>query len=90
MCWDCRFNGIFCLTGGTKGSRLASPHSRMIHQPRVEVRVKQPLFYQNLKVLRIRDEVAKFILIVQAKPFSRWRDMNRDQFLSARELKIMA
>jgi hypothetical protein len=44
----------------------------------VEVRVKQPLSGETKW-----SDGAEFILIAQAKPFSRWQDMNRDQFLSA-------
>jgi ATP-dependent Clp protease protease subunit len=34
ICWNCSFYGVFRISWGTKGSRVALPHSRiMIHQP---------------------------------------------------------
>lgn len=80
----------FVLAGGTKGSRVALPHSRiMIHQPEGGSQGQATVVLsESEEVLRIRDEVA----IIYADRTGQTRqqiadDMNRDQFLSAREAK---
>ena len=80
----------FVLAGGTKGSRVALPHSRiMIHQPEGGSQGQATVVLsESEEVLRIRDEVAQIYADRTGQTLSRIsRDMNRDQFLSAREAK---
>ena len=80
----------FVLAGGTKGSRLALPHSRiMIHQPEGGSQGQASVVLsESEEVLRIRDEVAQIYSDRTGQTLQRIsRDMNRDQFLSAREAK---
>lgn len=80
----------FVLAGGTKGSRLALPHSRiMIHQPEGGSQGQATVVLsESEEVLRIRDEVAQIYADRTGQTLQRVaRDMNRDQFLSAREAK---
>nr|YP_009538377.1 proteolytic subunit 2 of clp protease [Capsosiphon fulvescens]AWX64066.1 proteolytic subunit 2 of clp protease [Capsosiphon fulvescens]AYV89983.1 proteolytic subunit 2 of clp protease [Capsosiphon fulvescens] len=78
------------LAGGTKGSRVALPHSRiMIHQPEGGSQGQATVVLsESEEVLRIRDEVAQIYADRTGQTLDRIsRDMNRDQFLSAREAK---
>ena len=80
----------FVLAGGTKGSRLALPHSRiMIHQPEGGSQGQATVVLsESEEVLRIRDEVAQIYSDRTGQTLQQVaRDMNRDQFLSAREAK---
>jgi ATP-dependent Clp protease protease subunit len=80
----------FVLAGGTKGSRVALPHSRiMIHQPEGGSQGQATVVLsESEEVLRIRDEVAQIYADRTGQTVQRIaRDMNRDQFLSAREAK---
>jgi ATP-dependent Clp protease protease subunit len=44
------FYGVFRISWGTKGSRVALPHSRiMIHQPEGGSQGQATLYYQNQK-----------------------------------------
>ena len=80
----------FVLCGGNYGRRIALPHSRiMIHQPEGGNKgTVSEIVSESEEVLRIRRQVA----ILYAKRTGQdlntiSRDMNRDQFLSAREAK---
>lgn len=78
------------LAGGRKGKRLALPHSRiMIHQPEGGSQGQASVVLSESKeVLRIRDEVAQIYAERTGQTLERIsRDMNRDQFMSAREAK---
>lgn len=80
----------FVLAGGGKGKRLALPHSRiMIHQPEGGSQGQASIVLSESKeVLRIRDEVAQIYSERTGQTLERiYRDMNRDQFMSAREAK---
>nr|YP_009367442.1 proteolytic subunit 2 of clp protease [Sarcinofilum mucosum]ARK14386.1 proteolytic subunit 2 of clp protease [Sarcinofilum mucosum] len=80
----------FVLAGGRKGKRLALPHSRiMIHQPEGGSQGQASVVLsESEEVLRIRDEVAQIYSERTGQTLERIsRDMNRDQFMSAREAK---
>lgn len=80
----------FVLVGGTKGKRLALPHSRiMIHQPDGGSQGQASVVLsESEEVLRIRDSVAQIYSERTGQTLERIsRDMNRDQFMSAREAK---
>jgi len=80
----------FVLAGGTRGKRLALPHSRiMIHQPGGGSQGQTSLVLSEAEeMLRIRDEVVSIYADRTGQSLSRIsQDMNRDQFLSAREAK---
>lgn len=80
----------FILAGGTKGSRIALPHSRiMIHQPEGGSQGQASVVLsESEEVLRIRDEVAQIYANRTGQTLQTIsRDMNRDQFLSSREAK---
>ena len=80
----------FVLAGGKKGKRLALPHSRiMIHQPEGGSQGQASVVLsESEEVLRIRDEVAQIYSERTGQTLDRIsRDMNRDQFMSAREAK---
>jgi ATP-dependent Clp protease protease subunit len=80
----------FVLAGGTKGSRVGYSHSRiMIHQPEGGSQGQATVVLsESEEVLRIRDEVAQIYSDRTGQTVQRIaRDMNRDQFLSAREAK---
>lgn len=81
--------GSFLLAAGTKGKRLALPHSRiMIHQPLggtgrrqatdIEIEAKQ--------ILRVRSELNELLAKHTGQPLSRIeKDTDRDYFMSAQE-----
>lgn len=80
----------FVLTGGTLGKRIALPHSRiMIHQPGGGSQGQTSLVLSEAEeMLRIRDEVVSIYADRTGQnPGLISRDMNRDQFMSAREAK---
>jgi ATP-dependent Clp protease, protease subunit len=80
----------FVLAGGTRGKRLALPHSRiMIHQPGGGSQGQTSLVLSEAEeMLRIRDEVVSIYADRTGQSLSRIsQDMNRDQFMSAREAK---
>jgi ATP-dependent Clp protease protease subunit len=80
----------FVLVGGTRGKRLALPHSRiMIHQPEGGSQGQASVVLsESEEVLRIRDEVAQIYSERTGQTLDLIsRDMNRDQFMSAREAK---
>merc|ERR1719271_1952044 len=81
--------GSFLLMGGTKGKRLALPHSRvMIHQPAAggiqgqaeDIRVEAE------QILAIRERIVKYYAQLSGQPKEKVaRDLDRDNFLSAQE-----
>ena len=80
----------FVLAGGEKGKRIALPHSRiMIHQPEGGNQGQaSEVLSESEEVIRIRREVAKIYAQRTGQNLSKIsRDMDRDQFMSAREAK---
>lgn len=80
----------FVLAGGTRGKRLALPHSRiMIHQPGGGSQGQTSLVLSEAEeMLRIRDQVVSIYADRTGQTLARIsQDMNRDQFMSAREAK---
>ncbi len=80
----------FVLAGGTRGKRLALPHSRiMIHQPGGGSQGQTSLVLSEAEeMLRLRDEVVSIYADRTGQNIARIsKDMNRDQFMSAREAK---
>ncbi len=83
--------GAFLLAAGTKGKRLALPHSRiMIHQPLggtgrrqatdIEIEAKQ--------ILRVRQELNELMAFHSGKTIEQIeRDTDRDNFMSAEEAR---
>jgi ATP-dependent Clp protease protease subunit len=80
----------FILAGGDPGKRIALAHSRiMIHQPEGGSKGQaSEVVSESQEVKRIRDQVGKIYADRTGQPLN-WisRDMDRDQFLSAREAK---
>ena len=78
------------LAGGSRGKRIALPHSRiMIHQPEggSEGQASE-VISESEEVIRIRRQVGKIYAERTGQPLNRIsRDMDRDQFMSAREAK---
>lgn len=80
----------FVLAGGEKGKRIALPHSRiMIHQPEGGNQGQaSEVLSESEEVIRLRREVAKIYAQRTGQSLSKIsRDMDRDQFMSAREAK---
>src|SRR6476620_2334407 len=80
----------FVLAGGEKGKRIALPHSRiMIHQPEGGNQGQaSEVLSESEEVIRLRLEVAKIYAQRTGQSLSKIsRDMDRDQFMSAREAK---
>ena len=80
----------FVLAGGERGKRIALPHSRiMIHQPEGGNQGQaSEVLSESEEVIRIRREVAKIYAERTSQSLSKIsRDMDRDQFMSAREAK---
>jgi ATP-dependent Clp protease protease subunit len=80
----------FILTGGDRGRRIALPHARlMIHQPEGGSQGQaSEIVSESTEVLRIRRQVGRIYAERTGQPLSRIsRDMDRDQFMSAREGK---
>jgi len=83
--------GAFLLTAGTKGKRMALPHSRiMIHQPLggtgrrqatdIEIEAKQ--------ILRVRHELNELMAMHTGQTVEQIeKDTDRDNFMSAQEAK---
>ena len=80
----------FVLAGGGRGKRIALPHSRiMIHQPEggSEGQASE-VISESEEVMRIRRQVGELYAERTGQPLNRIsRDMDRDQFMSAREAK---
>lgn len=80
----------FVLAGGDRGRRIALPHARiMIHQPEGGSQGQaSDVVSESSEVLRIRHQVGRIYAERTGQPLSRIsRDMDRDQFMSAREGK---
>ena len=80
----------FILAGGDRGKRIALPHSRlMIHQPEGGSQGQaSEVLSESEEVMRIRRQVGRIYAERTGQALSRIsRDMDRDQFLSAREAK---
>ena len=80
----------FVLSGGNYGRRIAMPHSRiMIHQPEGgSDGAASEVISESQQVMRLRRQVGKLYAARTGQTLSRIsRDMDRDQFLSAREAK---
>merc|ERR1719478_990462 len=81
--------GSFLLCGGTKGKRLALPHSRvMIHQPAAGgIRGQaEDIKIEAQQILAIRERVVNYYALLSGQPREKVeRDLDRDNFLSAQE-----
>ena len=80
----------FVLAGGSIGKRIAFPNSRiMIHQPEGGSQGQaSEIVFEASEVSRIRREVAKAYAERTGQNLARIsRDMDRDQYMSAREAK---
>jgi ATP-dependent Clp protease protease subunit len=78
----------FVLAGGTKGSRLLTTFSNYDSPTEGGSQGQATVVLsESEEVLRIRDEVAQIYSDRTGHPSTYGRDMNRDQFLSAREAK---
>jgi ATP-dependent Clp endopeptidase proteolytic subunit ClpP len=79
--------GSFLLMGGTKGKRLALPHSRtMIHQPMAGGFRGQAsdIKIEAQQILVIRDRLVRYYAELCGQPVEKVvRDLDRDNFLSA-------
>ena len=83
--------GAFLLGAGTKGKRLALPHSRiMIHQPLggTSRRQASDIEIEAKEILRIKDMLNHAMADMTGQPFEKIeKDTDRDYFLSAAEAK---
>ena len=82
--------GSFLLAAGTKGKRLALPHSRiMIHQPSGGTRGQATdIEIEAREILRIRHQLNNIYAERTGQPLSKIeKDMDRDFFMSAEESK---
>ena len=83
--------GAFLLAAGTKGKRLALPHSRiMIHQPLggTSQRQASDIEIEAREILRIKDMLNHSMAEMTGQPFEKIeKDTDRDYFLSAAEAK---
>jgi ATP-dependent Clp protease protease subunit len=83
--------GAFLLGAGTKGKRLALPHSRiMIHQPLggTSQRQASDIEIEAKEILRIKDMLNHSMVDMTGQPFEKIeKDTDRDYFLSAAEAK---
>ena len=83
--------GAFLLGAGTKGKRLALPHSRiMIHQPLggTSQRQASDIEIEAKEILRIKDMLNHAMADMTSQPFDKIeKDTDRDYFMSAAEAK---
>ena len=82
--------GSFLLTAGTKGKRLALPHSRiMIHQPSGGTRGQATdIEIEAREILRIRRQLNQIYADKTGQSLAKIeKDMDRDFFMSAQEAK---
>ncbi len=83
--------GAFLLSAGTKGKRLALPHSRiMIHQPLggTSQRQASDIEIEAKEILRIKDMLNHSMADMTGQTFEKIeKDTDRDYFLSASEAK---
>ena len=80
----------FVLAGGTRGKRIAFPHSRiMIHQPEGGSQGQaSEVLLESEEVIRIRRQVGQLYADRTGQSLNTiTKDMDRDQFMSAREAK---
>lgn len=81
--------GAFLLAAGTKGKRMALPHSRiMIHQPAGGTGYRQAteIDIEAREILRIRHQLNEMLAERTGQPIERIeKDTDRDYFLSASE-----
>jgi len=81
--------GAFLLAAGTKGKRLALPHSRiMIHQPLggTSQRQASDIEIEAREILRIKDMLNQSMADMTGQPLDKIaKDTDRDYFLSAAE-----
>ncbi len=80
--------GSFLLAAGTKGKRLALPHSRiMIHQPSGGTRGQATdIEIEAREIIRVRHHLNQIYAENTKQPISKIeKDMDRDFFLSAQE-----
>ncbi|MBD2550701.1 ATP-dependent Clp protease proteolytic subunit [Microcystis elabens FACHB-917] len=83
--------GAFLLAAGTKGKRLALPHSRiMIHQPLggTSQRQASDIEIEAREILRIKDMLNRSLADMCGQPLEKvTKDTDRDYFLSAEEAR---
>ncbi len=83
--------GAFLLAAGTKGKRLALPHSRiMIHQPLggTSQRQASDIEIEAREILRMKDMLNQSMADMTDQPLEKIaKDTDRDYFLSAAEAK---
>ncbi|AFZ44163.1 ATP-dependent Clp protease proteolytic subunit ClpP [Halothece sp. PCC 7418] len=84
--------GAFLLSAGTKGKRLALPHSRiMIHQPMGGTQGRRQatdIEIEAREILRIREQLDKIMAENTGQTIERIKkDTDRDYFMSAEEAK---
>ncbi len=81
--------GAFLLSAGTKGKRLALPHSRiMIHQPLggTSQRQASDIEIEAKEILRIKEMLNRSMAEMTGQTFEKIeKDTDRDYFLSASE-----
>ena len=82
--------GAFLLAGGTKGKRLALPHSRiMIHQPSGGMQGRNQatdIDIEAREILRIRDQLDQMMADNTGQSIEKIKkDTDRDYFMSAHE-----
>ena len=83
--------GAFLLAAGTKGKRLALPHSRiMIHQPLggTSQRQASDIEIEAREILRLKDQLNQQLADMAGQNLEKLeKDTDRDYFLSAAEAK---
>lgn len=84
--------GAFLLAAGTKGKRLALPHSRiMIHQPLGGIQGRRQatdIEIEAKEILRIKDDLNRMMAYHTGQPVEKIaKDTDRDFFMSAQEAK---
>lgn len=84
--------GAFLLTAGTKGKRLALPHSRiMIHQPLGGIQGRRQatdIEIEAKEILRIKHDLNEMMALHTGQPIEKIeKDTDRDYFMSAAEAK---
>ena len=83
--------GAFLLGAGTKGKRLALPHSRiMIHQPLggTSRRQASDIEIEAREILRMKEMLNRSLADMSGQSFEKIeKDTDRDYFLSAEEAK---
>jgi ATP-dependent Clp protease protease subunit len=83
--------GAFLLAAGTKGKRLALPHSRiMIHQPLggTSQRQASDIEIEAREILRLKDQLNQQLADMTGQNLEKLeKDTDRDYFLSASEAK---